>query len=213
MTDVAPTPGNPSTGTTQTSGALGSGITTDELDPAVRPQDDLYRHVNGSWIDATPIPDDKARYGSFTVLAEAAEEAVRAIVERSQQAAPGTEERKVGDLYTSFTDEQHLESLGTEPIEPLLAEVDAVDSVEDVVRMVGRFERLGLPGFLQLFVDNDPRVDRASRTSGVFLEQSDGLATSRTTADIATSARSTASSSPRCSRSRASTTRRSGPTT
>ena len=169
MTDVAPTPGNPSTGTTQTSGALGSGITTDELDPAVRPQDDLYRHVNGSWIDATPIPDDKARYGSFTVLAEAAEEAVRAIVERSQQAAPGTEERKVGDLYTSFTDEQHLESLGTEPIEPLLAEVDAVDSVEDVVRMVGRFERLGLPGFLQLFVDNDPG-DPESYV--VFLEQS-----------------------------------------
>lgn len=169
MTDVAPTPGTPSTGTTQTSGALGSGITTDELDPAVRPQDDLYRHVNGSWIDATPIPDDKARYGSFTVLAEAAEEAVRTIVERSQQAAPGTEERKVGDLYTSFTDEQHLESLGTEPIEPLLAEVDAVDSVEDVVRMVGRFERLGLPGFLQLFVDNDPG-DPESYV--VFLEQS-----------------------------------------
>ncbi|NUU27684.1 peptidase M13 [Curtobacterium albidum] len=144
-------------------------MTTDELDPAVRPQDDLYRHVNGSWIDATPIPDDKARYGSFTVLAEAAEEAVRAIVERSQQAAPGTEERKVGDLYTSFTDEQHLESLGTEPIEPLLAEVDAVDSVEDVVRMVGRFERLGLPGFLQLFVDNDPG-DPESYV--VFLEQS-----------------------------------------
>ncbi|MBK0296904.1 hypothetical protein IAE22_34040, partial [Bacillus sp. S34] len=49
-----------------------SGIHTDELDATVRPQDDLYRHVNGSWVDATPIPDDKARYGSFTVLAEAA---------------------------------------------------------------------------------------------------------------------------------------------
>ncbi len=146
-----------------------SGIHTDELDAGVRPQDDLYRHVNGTWVAATPIPDDKARYGSFTVLAEAAELAVRDIVERSQQAAPGTEERKVGDLYTSFTDETHLEELGTGPIEPLLAEVDTVDSVEDVVRMVGRFERLGLPSFLQLFVDNDPG-DPESYV--VFLEQS-----------------------------------------
>ncbi len=135
----------------------------------MRPQDDLYRHVNGTWVAATPIPDDKARYGSFTVLAEAAELAVRDIVERSQQAAPGTEERKVGDLYTSFTDETHLEELGTGPIEPLLAEVDTVETVEDVVRMVGRFERLGLPSFLQLFVDNDPG-DPESYV--VFLEQS-----------------------------------------
>lgn len=169
MTDVAPTPGDPSTGTTQTSGALGSGITTDELDPAVRPNDDLYRHVNGRWVDATPIPDDKARYGSFTVLAEAAEAAVRDIIERSQQAAPGTEERKVGDLYSSFTDETALEALGTGPIEPLLAEVAAVESTADVIRMVGRFERLGLPSFLQLFVDNDPG-DPESYV--VFLEQS-----------------------------------------
>lgn len=146
-----------------------SGIHTDELDAEVRPQDDLYRHVNGSWIDATPIPDDKARYGSFTVLAEAAEIAVRDIIERSQLAAPGTEERKVGDLFTSFTDEERLEALGTAPIEPLLAEITAIESVDEVVRMVGRFERIGLPSFLQLFVDNDPG-DPESYV--VFLEQS-----------------------------------------
>lgn len=146
-----------------------SGIHTDELDAAVRPQDDLYRHVNGSWIDATPIPDDKARYGSFTVLAEAAEIAVRDIIERSQQALPGTEDRKVGDLFTSFADEERLEALGTAPIEPLLAEITAIESVDEVVRMVGRFERIGLPSFLQLFVDNDPG-DPESYV--VFLEQS-----------------------------------------
>ena len=159
MTDVASTSGIHNA----------SGISTDELDATVRPQDDLYRHVNGSWVDATPIPDDKARYGSFTVLAEAAEIAVRDIIERSQQAAPGTEERKVGDLFTSFTDEDRLEALGTAPIEPLLAEIAAIDSTEDVIRIVGRFERLGLPSFLQLFVDNDPG-DPESYV--VFLEQS-----------------------------------------
>ncbi|MCJ1715001.1 M13 family metallopeptidase [Curtobacterium sp. VKM Ac-2922] len=146
-----------------------TGIQTDELDETVQPGTDLYRHVNGKWIDATPIPDDKARYGSFTVLAEAAEVAVRDIIERSQQADPGTEERKVGDLYSSFMDEAALEALGTAPIEPLLAEVAAVASPADVISLVGRFERLGLPSFLQLFVDNDPG-DPESYV--VFLEQS-----------------------------------------
>ncbi|MEN0102192.1 MAG: M13-type metalloendopeptidase [Curtobacterium sp.] len=146
-----------------------TGIQTDELDAKVQPKDDLYRHVNGQWIDATPIPDDKARYGSFTVLAEEAEKAVRTIVERSQQAPAGSEERKVGDLYTSFTDESKLEALGTAPIEPLLAEIVALGTKDDVLRMVGRFERLGLPSFIQLFVDNDPG-DPESYV--VFLEQS-----------------------------------------
>ena len=50
-----------------------SGIDLAELDAGIRPQDDLFRHVNGRWIDRTEIPADKARYGSFAVLAENAE--------------------------------------------------------------------------------------------------------------------------------------------
>src|SRR3954469_8936560 len=91
---------------------LASGIKIDELDPAIRPQDDLFRHVNGRWIARTEIPSDKARYGSFYVLAEEAERAVREIIEESQTAAPGTEEAKVGDLYSSFMDEQAIEQSG-----------------------------------------------------------------------------------------------------
>jgi putative endopeptidase len=151
-----------------TDAALSTGISTDDFDKTLRPQDDLYRYVNGTWIADTAIPDDKARYGSFTILAEEAETAVRAIIERSQSADEGTEARKVGDLYSAFMDETKLESLGSAPIEPLLAEVDAVASTEDVLRLVGRFERLGVSSFLQLFVDNDPG-DPQSYV--VFLEQ------------------------------------------
>ena len=93
---------------------LPSGIAIDELDADVRPQDDLFRHVNGKWIDRTEIPRDKARYGSFYVLAEEAEKAVRDIIEEAQQAEPGTEERKVGDLYASFMDEERVEALGAD---------------------------------------------------------------------------------------------------
>ncbi|MDY0891568.1 M13 family metallopeptidase [Frigoribacterium sp. CFBP9030] len=139
-----------------TSDALSSGILTDELDPGVRPQDDLFRHVNGRWIARTEIPEDKARYGSFYVLAEEAEAAVRDIIQESQDAEPGTEARKVGDLYTSFLDEQRVEALGAEPIRPLLDPVDDVTDVDGLLRLLGSFEKQGLASFVQLFVDNDP---------------------------------------------------------
>ncbi|MBX9472073.1 M13 family metallopeptidase [Microcella sp.] len=135
---------------------LASGIDRAELDPAVRPQDDLYRHVNGQWIARTPIPEDKARYGSFLVLAEEAEKAVREIIEQAQNAQAGTLEKKVGDLYASFMDAERIEALGAAPLAPLLTEVDAVADVDALLATVGRLERRGVPGFVQLFVDNDP---------------------------------------------------------
>lgn len=136
--------------------ALNSGIATDELDPSIRPQDDLYRHVNGKWIDRTDIPADRARYGSFVTLHEAAEEAVRDIIVEAQSAEPGTPERKVGDLYASFMDEARVEELGGKPLAPLLADVDAVSTIDDLLTLLARFERTGTSGFFQLFVDNDP---------------------------------------------------------
>ena len=139
-----------------TDAALTTGIRTDELDGTLGPKADLYRHVNGKWLATTPIPDDKARYGSFTILAEEAEIAVRAIIERAQEALPGSEARKVGDLYTSFMSEEFLETLGAQPIDPLLIEIAGIEDVHGVLRMAGRFERMGVSSFIKLFVDNDP---------------------------------------------------------
>ena len=147
---------------------LSSGIDTTELDPRTRPQDDLFRHVNGAWITRTEIPSDKARYGSFYVLAEAAEKAVQDIIIEAQAAAPGTEERKYGDLYASFMDEERINALGAAPLVPLLAKVAEVTDIRSLLETLGALERAGTTGFLQLFVDNDPgRPDRYL----VFLEQ------------------------------------------
>jgi putative endopeptidase len=133
-----------------------SGILISELDSSVRPQDDLFRHVNGKWIARTEIPSDKARYGSFYLLAEEAEKAVREIIEESQGADPGTEERKFGDVYASFMDEKRVEELGAAPLRPLLAEVSAINDIPSLLTAMGEFERKGTSGFFQLFVDNDP---------------------------------------------------------
>jgi putative endopeptidase len=151
-----------------TSTPLPSGIATDELDPAVRPQDDLFRHVNGQWIAKTEIPSDKARYGSFYLLAEEAERAVRDIIIEAQSAPSGTEERKFGDLYASFLDEERVNALGAAPLVPLLAEVDAISTITDFLEVLGSLERRGTSGFIQAFVDNDPGNPERYL---VFLEQ------------------------------------------
>ncbi|WP_168914682.1 M13 family metallopeptidase [Microcella flavibacter] len=136
--------------------ALTSGISADELDPAIRPQDDLFRHVNGRWMARTPVPADKARYGSFMVLAEEAEKAVRTIIEEAQGAQPGTLERKVGDLYASFMDEDRIEALGAAPLEPMFGEIDDIADRDALLTTLGRLERRGARGFTALYVDNDP---------------------------------------------------------
>jgi putative endopeptidase len=133
-----------------------SGIDVIELDENVRPQDDLYRHVNGKWEERTPIPADKARYGSFHILAEEAEKAVRDIIIEGQQAPEGTQQRTVGDLYTSFMDTELIESLGVAPIESQLAVASNVATISQLLDTVARLERHGVGGFLHLFVDNDP---------------------------------------------------------
>jgi putative endopeptidase len=135
---------------------LPSGIPIDELDPGIRPQDDLFRHVNGRWLERTEIPADRARDGAFRVLAEEAENAVREIVEEAASAPEGSEERKFGGLYASFMDADRAEQLGPEPISETLAEARAVSSIPELLETLGRLERLGIGGPFRLFVGTDP---------------------------------------------------------
>ncbi len=41
------------------------GIIVENMDTSVRPNDDFFRYVNGSWLDKTEIPADRTSWGSF----------------------------------------------------------------------------------------------------------------------------------------------------
>ena len=137
--------------------AFRSGIALDELSDEIRPQDDLFRHVNGAWLERTDIPDDKARWGSFHLIAEQAEKDVHAIVEESQDAEPGTETRKIGDLYSSFMDTARIEALAASPLADKLAAIDAIETIPELLRTTGALEREGAAGgVVHLYVEPDP---------------------------------------------------------
>jgi len=135
---------------------LPSGIPVDELDPAIRPQDDLFRHINGRWLARTEIPADRARDSTFRILADQAETAVRAIMEEAASAPEGSEERKFGNVYRSFMGADRAERLGSQPISQALAAARAVSSVPELLETLGRLQPLGIGGLYRLFVDTDP---------------------------------------------------------
>ena len=135
---------------------LPSGLATGDFDPAIRPQDDLYRHVNHTFLENTEIPADKARWGSFHMLADQAEKDVRAIIEEAQTAEPGTEARKIGDLFASFMDTDRIAELGTAPLAEPLAAVDAIGTIGEFLATVGAFDRAGIAALLGVFVEPDP---------------------------------------------------------
>jgi putative endopeptidase len=133
-----------------------SGLALEDLSDEIRPQDDLFRHVNGRWLERTEIPDDKARWGAFHLLAEQAEKDVQAIILESQDAEPGTETRKIGDLFASFMDTERVAALGAAPIQSQLALVDAVTDIPSLLRAIGVLERDGVNGLIELYVEPDP---------------------------------------------------------
>jgi putative endopeptidase len=124
----------------------------------IRPQDDLFGHVNGTWLDEATIPSDRAAWGPFVMLAEAAEKHVHAIVEACAAGeVDGEDARKIGDLYTSFMDEARVNELGSTPIQGTLAAIDEVADLTDLAAYLGGFERRGGGGLFGSFVDTDDR--------------------------------------------------------
>jgi putative endopeptidase len=126
------------------------------FDPAVRIQDDLFRHVNGTWLKTTEIPADKPLTGAFMELRDQAEAAVRDIITTLEGGEPGSDEARIADLYGSFMDEDAVEGAGVSPILPLLAAIDSVETVPYLTRMLGGFARQAVPGLLALQAEPDP---------------------------------------------------------
>ncbi|WP_280358621.1 M13 family metallopeptidase [Nocardia otitidiscaviarum] len=136
-----------------------SGIDLSHVDASVRVQDDLFAHVNGQWLDSYEIPADRAVDGAFRTLYDQAELDVQRIIQNAaaSNAEPGTEERKIGDLYSSFMDETAVAAAGLTPIAEELEAVRAVTDRGEFATLLGRLQRTGVGGALAYYVDTDDK--------------------------------------------------------
>ncbi len=149
-------------------------IAYENFDPGVRIADDLYRHVNGRWLQTAQIPPDKPIWGSFMKLAEDSEKAVHDILTGLGAADPASlsaEEAKIAALYSDFMDAERAERLDAEPLRPLLERVDAIRSVSDLQAHLGWSLRHGIASLLGADVEADP----GDPTRYVFFVAQDGL--------------------------------------
>lgn len=129
------------------------------FDPAVRVQDDLFLHVNGTWLKTTEIPPDKSNYGSFIQLDDLSRERIRATIERALEAngAAGSDEQKIADFWRSFMDEEAINRAGAEPVRKMLEEIQAIQSHGDVIRAFASLGVAGVGSPVGLFVAPDEK--------------------------------------------------------
>jgi putative endopeptidase len=139
---------------------------THDFDTAIRPQDDLFGHVNGQWAKTVEIPEDKSSYGSFNKLADESEANVRKIIEEcaASDAAAGSDEQKIGDLFRSFMDAESIEAAGAAPLKPVLERIDQVTDKDSLVTLLGEHLTNGIGGPFGLYV----AVDRGNPTAYVM---------------------------------------------
>ena len=129
------------------------------FDLSVRVQDDLFKHVNGAWLEKTEIPSDKSNYGAFTVLADLSQSRIKAIVDEVSKGnnVKGTDEQKVADLFRSYMNEAKVEELKAKPIKQELASIEAIASKAEVIDWFAKFNKIGI---------NSPIVSRVSQDQG-----------------------------------------------
>ena len=147
-----------------------SGIDLRNLDPHIRPQDDFYRHVNGTWLEATQIPADKPEVSVFSTLDDAEQDALRALVEDAARddatSSADASRRKIGDLFGGFMDEAELERQGLRPLAAELARIERLQDKSAIPALLAHYNTLGVRTVYAAHVGQDAR-DSTKYTVGI----------------------------------------------
>ena len=108
----------------------GYGIDVANMDLGVSPREDFHRFANGGWLERTEIPDDKASYGTFTELYDLTTDQLLAILSEAsageREVTADSDEAKAVRMWEQGIDAATRDALGLSPIQPFLAEIDAI---------------------------------------------------------------------------------------
>ena len=136
------------------------GIQLDLMDTSVKPGDDFFRFVNGSWFDKTEIPADKTRWGSFDELRQNTDKDALAILKEAaanKNLNPNSDQAKAVNVYNTYMDTIARNKLGIKPIKPFLSKIDKIKSIQDLNKLIIEMEPLGGIGFYGVGVGPDAK--------------------------------------------------------
>ncbi len=111
-----------------------NGLNLSYMDTSVKPTEDFFTYVNGTWYKNTQIPSDKSSWGSFNALREDTDNASLKILNEilANSYKKGSEGQKIQALYGSFVDWDKRNELGLTPIASDLKKIDAISSIKDL---------------------------------------------------------------------------------
>ena len=134
-----------------------SGIDKANMDLTANPGTDFYQYATGGWREAHPLTAEYARYSQFELLAENNRRQLRELIEglAATQHPQGSLEQKIGSLYRLAMDSLRRNSEDFNPIRPLLAEIEAIDSRSGVQYEMARLSANGVSTFFDLGCDAD----------------------------------------------------------
>ena len=122
-----------------------AGLNLSYMDKSVRPQDNFYDYVNGTWMKTAKIPADKSRWGSFNELAEETDNNSMTILNSllSETFQEGTEGRKIQNLYQTYMNMDKRNAEGIEPLKADLKKIDAINTIADLQKYMVEATRAG----------------------------------------------------------------------
>ena len=155
-----------------TKAGTASGIDIQNIDPSVRAQDDFFTYLNGKWLKTTEIPSDKPSWGTFMQLRDETQPQLRSLIEKDvadKRKKAGTDEQKIGDLYTSFMDEKHLDALGVKPLAGELNQIHALKDKRGIPALSAHLAQIGVSTPYSIYIGQD---QRASTRYAAYIGQS-----------------------------------------
>lgn len=143
------------------------GIVLENMDTSVKPSDDFFRYVNGSWLDKTEIPADRTRWGGFgelrkktdadvlVILNEAIEQGNFPKIKDTQGNEIDSDQQKAVNYYESIMDTVTRNQQGIAPLKPYLAKIDEIKTKKDVEDYITNMAPYGGGAFYGFGVFND----------------------------------------------------------
>jgi putative endopeptidase len=119
---------------TNTASTTDKGLDLSLMDKTVRPQDDFYNFVSGTWMKTAKIPSDKPTWGSFNKLADDTDNNSMTILNSllKDKFADGSEGKKIQDLYATYMNMQKRNADGIKPIQENISKIDAIKNLTDL---------------------------------------------------------------------------------
>ncbi|MBW3518442.1 M13 family metallopeptidase [Flavobacterium sp. NKUCC04_CG] len=136
------------------------GIVLEYMDKSVKPGDDFFRYVNGTWYDKTEIPADRTRWGSFDELRQNTDKDALAILKEAvanTKLDPKSDQAKAVAVYETYMDTVARNKSGITPLAPYLAKIDALTNAKEAIALISELSKEGSLGFYSAYVYADAK--------------------------------------------------------